>query len=249
MVHIRDEKEYTLSTCSNYFAALSTFYDFLEFERIVDRNIIPSFRKRYMRSYKKNHVPESRQLISVEDMGRLIDTPDILAYRVLILFLAKTGIRRNELIMLDRENLDLDNLTVYLKPTAKRSNRTVFFDLETKAFLEVYLDERTDKEKALFVGVQNGHRITRNQVYDVVAWEAFKIDLHDPKGRLDQKFGPHCCRHWYTTWLRRAGMSRPFIQELRGDARKEAIDVYDHIEKDELKEAYLQYIPKLGVKP
>lgn len=77
---------------------------------------------------------------------------------------------------------------------------------------------------------------------------AEKLGLHDPKGRLDQKFGPHCCRHWFTTWLRRSGMSRTFIQELCGDSRKEAIDVYDHIEKDELKEAYLRHIPQLNVK-
>jgi hypothetical protein len=29
-------------------------------------------------------------------------------------------------------------------------------------------------------------------------------------------------------------MPREFIQELRGDARKEAIDVYDHIDRKEL---------------
>lgn len=249
LIHIRDERGYTLATCNNYFASLSTFYDFLEFEKIVERNMVPAFRKRYLRSYKKNYTPETRQLIGIEDMANLVNVPEYLVYRVLIIFLAKTGVRRNELITLDREDLDLDNLTVHLKPTAKRSNRTVFFDLETKAFLEVYLDERTDSQKALFVGRQDFHRITRNQVYDVVSGYAEKIGLHDPEGHLDEKFGPHCCRHWFTTWLRRSGMSRTFIQELRGDSRGEAIDVYDHIALDELKESYLSCIPQLGVKP
>jgi len=58
----------------------------------------------------------------------------------------------------------------------------------------------------------------------VVSGYAQEIGLHDPEGHLDEKFGPHCCRHWYTTWLRRSGMSRTFIQELRGDSRGEAID-------------------------
>jgi integrase/recombinase XerD len=44
-------------------------------------------------------------------------------------------------------------------------------------------------------------------------------------------------------------MGRTFIQKLRGDSLKEAIDSYDHIELDELREAYLKYIPQLGVKP
>ena len=53
--------------------------------------------------------------------------------------------------------------------------------------------------------------------------------------------------HWFITHLRRAGMTREFIQELRGDARKEAIDIYDHIDKKELRESYLAHIPQLGI--
>ena len=34
-------------------------------------------------------------------------------------------------------------------------------------------------------------------------------------------------------------MRREFIQELRGNSRKETIDNYDHIDLKELKEAYL----------
>jgi integrase/recombinase XerD len=47
--------------------------------------------------------------------------------------------------------------------------------------------------------------------------------------------------------LCRVGMPREFIQELRGDVRKEAIDIYDHIDKDELRRSYMAHIPQLGV--
>jgi len=42
-------------------------------------------------------------------------------------------------------------------------------------------------------------------------------------------------------------MSREFIKELRGDSRREAIDIYDHIDPDELRREYLDKIPQLGV--
>jgi len=42
-------------------------------------------------------------------------------------------------------------------------------------------------------------------------------------------------------------MPREFIQELRGDRRREAIDIYDHIDRAELRKTYLAYIPQLGV--
>ena len=42
-------------------------------------------------------------------------------------------------------------------------------------------------------------------------------------------------------------MPREFIQGLRGDVRREAIDIYDHIDFDELKQSYLDHIPKFGI--
>jgi integrase/recombinase XerD len=42
-------------------------------------------------------------------------------------------------------------------------------------------------------------------------------------------------------------MRREFIKELRGDARREAMDIYDHIDRKELKRAYLAAIPVLGI--
>lgn len=82
----------------------------------------------------------------------------------------------------------------------------------------------------------------------MVVKNAERVGLHNPESdRMEDHFSPHCCRHWFATHLRRAGMRREFIQELRGDSRKEAIDIYDHIDLKELKEAYLACIPRLGI--
>ena len=93
-----------------------------------------------------------------------------------------------------------------------------------------------------------GDRLQRRGVSDVVYKAAERVGLHKPESkRMEEHFSPHCTRHWFTTHLRRAGMRREFIQELRGDARREAIDIYDHIDLKELKEAYLACIPQLGI--
>ena len=49
------------------------------------------------------------------------------------------------------------------------------------------------------------------------------------------------------THLRRAGVPREFIEELSGDVRKKAIDIYVHIDKKELRKSYLAHILNLGV--
>lgn len=42
-------------------------------------------------------------------------------------------------------------------------------------------------------------------------------------------------------------MPREFIQELRGDSKNETIDIYDHIDDEELKKSYLECVPRLGI--
>ncbi len=128
----------------------------------------------------------------------------------------------------------------------------MFFDDETAIILHKWLGARENwevkkDERALFIG-EHGRRLKRNGVYYVVAKHAERVGLHNPSSnRMEDHFSPHCCRHWFTTHLRRNGMSREFIKELRGDSRSEAIDIYDHIDQDELRKAYLAAIPRLGI--
>ena len=71
-------------------------------------------------------------------------------------------------------------------------------------------------------------------------------EIHDSRGSLNKKFTTHCFRHFFTTHLRRSGMPRELIQELRGDRRGDAIDIYDHIDPEELRRSYLQHVPRFG---
>jgi integrase/recombinase XerD len=248
--YLRIEKGVAGKTVENYFAVLSTFYDYLTFEGLVSSNPVLPIRRRYLRRYKDNSMQE-RQLISVEAMGRLINSEMDIRNKAIIALLAKTGIRRGELISLDVDDVDLVEMRIKLKPTAKRSNRIVFFDAETAFILRRWLKVREGRNKkgipALFLNVM-GDRLDRGGVLLLVAEATRRVGLHNPDSeRMEDRFSPHCCRHWFTTHLRRAGMRREFIQELRGDSRREAIDIYDHIDLKELKEAYLACIPQLGI--
>ncbi|AKB51752.1 Site-specific recombinase [Methanosarcina barkeri str. Wiesmoor] len=249
LVHIRDEKNFAPSTVENYFAALSSFFDYLEYEG-VQKNIVPQFRKRYLRYYKEQRH-EERQLISLEQMRALIDSTEWIGFKAMFIFFAKTGIRRQELIDLDLQDLYLSKNYAILKPHAKRSNRIVFFDNECSQVLQEWITWRQNKRpkvhsKALFLGVK-GDRINRDTVYDATTQHAERLGFHNPQGKLNEKFTPHCFRHFFTTWMRRSGCPRSIIQELRGDSRKEAIDIYDHITQAELKESYLKYVPQLFI--
>jgi integrase/recombinase XerD len=238
-------------TIENYFSVLSSFYEYLVFEGKTAANPVIAVRKRYLRRYKDNDDGQARKLISVEDMANLINCTMDIRDKAVITLLAKTGIRRHELVELDVSDIDLIENKIRLKPTAKRTNRTVFFDNEYSFILRRWLKVREDMNPmdcpALFLNAE-GERLNRSGVYNLVVEAARRIGLHDPTSkRLEDHFGPHCCRHWFCTHLFRAGMRREYIKELRGDSRKDAFDIYNHIDLKELKESYLACIPQLGI--
>ncbi len=252
LVYLKGVRKVVYKTQSSYFSALSSFYKYLNYEEIHHINPVPAFMEHYLSRYKNDGDNGVRRLLSVEEMGVLINSILEPRDKAIVTLLAKTGIRRGELIDIDIEDIDWENQSIKLKPKNKRSNRVVFFDDETAIVIHRWIRTRENWEvkpgiKALFVGEQ-GKRLRRNGVYYSVAKHAERVGLHDPRSdRKEDHFSPHCCRHWFTTHLRRNGMSREFIKELRGDSRGEAIDIYDHIDQDELRKAYLTAIPRLGI--
>ena len=249
--YLVSERKLNEKTLNNYYCAISSFFDYLTYENIVKSNPVQGFRKRYLKNYKKNAVSPQRKLITVEQASQLINSALSIRDKAVMTVLAKTGVRRGELISMDVDDIDWPNQRIKLKPKNKRSNLYVYFDEETAMLLQRWLTVRDGYANqgvpALFVG-DLGNRIGRNIVYNIVSEHAKRIGLHDPNSpRLEDHFSPHCFRHWFTTHLRRNGLDREFIKELRGDSRGEAIDIYDHIDKQELKKAYLAAIPRLGI--
>jgi integrase/recombinase XerD len=237
-------------TIDAIYTSLSAFYEFLIIEGLVEYNPVLPFRKYYLRRYKKDNDSETRKLISVEDASKLVNSILDTRDRCILVLLFKTGMRVGELTSLDVDDIDLDKGQVTLKLKKKRTNRVLFLDNEAIAVLERWLVARKNRKgaesQALFLS-KIGTRITKRTVENSIERHAERLGLHKPGARLEDRFTPHCCRHWFTTHLIRAGMPRDFVKELRGDTRGEAIDIYNHIDKKELKESYLAHIPQLGI--
>ena len=257
--YLRDDMVYTVGktrkkgvsprTLSAYFSAISSYYDYLIYENILNKNPIPPFRRRYLANNRpKTNGENTRQLISTDEMAKLIRQAENILHMALMLVLAKTGIRKGELLAMDLADLDLDKGTIIIKPKAKRTNRLSFIDEETVTVLKEYLVWRKPLARCEALWVKpTGRRMDKDDPYDIVTTYAMKQGLHDPNGPLNRKLTPHCFRHWFTTHLNRAGMSKEYIQELRGDSHQDAFDIYNHIDPSDLRQEYMGCIPALGI--
>ena len=249
LVHLK-YREIKFKTIDRIFSCISALYGFLIEEDLVENNPILPFRKRYLTKYKSDNDSEIRKLIGIEDASRLVNSVLDTKDRCILVLLLKTGMRVGELIRLDVNDVDLDNGEIHLKQNSKRSNRILYLDDEAIAALSRWIisrkNRRGSEDLALFISKAGG-RMKKRAIEDLIEKHAERVGLHDPhSNKLEDRFTPDCCRHWFVTHLLRAGMSRDFVKELRGDTRGEAIDIYNHIDKKELRESYLAHIPQLG---
>ena len=249
--YLKNERKVKHKTIENNFTGISTFYDYLAFEGFNVKNFILPFRKRYLRMYKTDYSNPTKKLLTVAEMSQLANSILDPRDKALVIVLAKTGVRRGEMLKIDVDDINWNDYSIMLKPVAKRSNRMVYFDDECALVLKRWLKVRAKLDpstKALFISYQTLNRLSRNGAYQAVVKYAKRLGFHNSDSpRLEDHFGPHCFRHWFTTYLIRNGMPREYVKELRGDTRKEAIDIYHHIDKEELRKAYLACIPKLGI--
>ena len=249
--YLREVEGLVPKSLENHFACLSSFYEFLLFEGKVNTNLVPSIRKRYLRAYKSGAPSSSpRKVLSVKEManfvGSILDTRD----RAIAILLAKTGIRRGELVAIDMVDVDWERKSILLKPRKKRTNRLVFFDEEAAVELARWMRlrdriEGSESSQALFLG-ETGERLGRNGVYGAIRAWAERAGISDPSSSNESdRFFVHCFRHWFTTVLLRAGMPREYVAFLRGDAPAGPIDIYNRIDPEAVRVAYLAAMPRL----
>jgi len=206
--YLKNDRGNSMSRISNYFSSISSFYDYLIIEGLVDRNPVLPVRKRYLRNYKKQGPLVERQLISVEQMAMLVHSILDPKYKAIAVLFAKTGIRRGELIRIELDDINWAELSILLKSCPKRTNLKVFFDDEAARVLKIWLQRRKEyhideKQRTLFVS-KNGTPLQKKVVTAKIHRYAELVGLHDNSSdRLDKRFTPHCFRHWFTTWFPR----------------------------------------------
>lgn len=252
-----------MSTINGHFAAISSFYDYLAYEREDIANPIPQFRRRYIKNKRIYNSVDDRQLVDIETMQDLISLPLIIPEHTnirdylwtvpirdlaIMLMFAKTGLRRKELHLIEEDEINQIAGEIYIKTRKKRTSCLAFIDMEMQIVLELYLEWRNDIVKKNYKWLwltHTGHRLSDDDIYYIVTFYAQQLGIHNPSGPRIEKFTPYCFRHWFTTWLQRRGMSKEHRKWLRGDAVKDSEEFYDHIDGEYVREEYLRTIPEL----
>jgi integrase/recombinase XerD len=240
---LRDKRD-SQATIRIIFSRLAVFFSYLERENAIEKNPVPRLQQTYLNDYKR--PLKTRKALTIEQAAEMLALTARTRDKAILILLLKTGIRRNELISLDIDSLDIEDMSLTLKETHKRSNRVVYFDEETARILARWLRMREKVvrkgEKALFLNLLGGR-------LDPVSINRIAKDAEARANAAGQRirFHPHLARYCFTTWLLDANMPIRYVQWLRGDVIREAYAIYDTIRPEEAKKSYLACIPQLGI--
>lgn len=170
---------------------------------------------------KERKLPE---VLSKEEVKRLIDSCDNNKSRLMISLLYSAGLRVSELVGLRKESINFNDKTGWVRK-GKGSKDRVFILSETLANeLRDYLNERPTNQ---FVFSKDKPLTTRNIQKIISGLRA--------RAEINKKITPHTLRHSFATHLLEQGTDIRMIQSLLGHSSLSTTQVYTHVSTEQLK--------------
>ncbi len=166
------------------------------------------------------------KILSVEQVSKLIDAAPTMFYRILLMALYATGLRRAELAHLKVKDIDRERMVIHVKGGKGRKDRDVMLSPKLLQELECYLRGlRHPPELWLFPG--NRWHTGKRPITTKVIWEACRAAA--TRAGLGDDVHPHTLRHCFATHLLESGADLRTIQLLLGHRDLEETTLYLHL--------------------
>ena len=175
------------------------------------------------------HLP---QVLSQDEVARLIDAAEFPFHRILLMTLYATGARRAEVAHLKISDIDSQRMVIHIRGGKGRKDRDVMLSPKLLDALRGYW--RGLKRKPtdwLFPG--NRWHTASHPVSTKVLWNACQ-QAAERAGLEPKHIHPHTLRHCFATHLLEAGADLRTIQMLLGHRDLEETTIYLHLSQRHL---------------
>jgi len=175
------------------------------------------------------HLP---QVLSREEVARLIDAAELLFHRILLMTLYATGARRAEVALLKVSDIDSQRMVIHIRGGKGRKDRDVMLSPKLlEALREYWRGLRRKPTEWLFPG--NRWHTGSSPVTTKVLWTACQRAAKRA-GLEHKQIHPHTLRHCFATHLLEAGADLRTIQMLLGHRDLEETTIYLHVSRRHL---------------
>ena len=173
------------------------------------------------------------EVLSQEEVGRLIQSSASPLHRIWLLVLYATGIRREELVQLKVSDIDSERMLIRIRQGKGKKDRNVMLSPRLLQELRDYWRSANPKPETYLFPSKGTHPngdvpITSKSVWDAVQQAAVRAGL-------DKSVHPHTLRHCFATHLLESGADLRTIQLLLGHADLKTTSRYLHLSERHLK--------------
>ena len=230
-------QSYKPRTLARHISTLKLFLDYLELQGMIKKS--PAHQLRF-----PEVMYEAPEILSPEEVVALLESPSLDHYlglrdRAMLELLYSSGLKVNELLGLDVEDLFLD--LEFLKVRSKRE-RMVPITIKAVQVLRTYHEEARETrllnpiDPCLFPG-RNGTRMTR-----VGFWAMIK--KHAKRIGINSSINPRILRHSFAVHLLQNGIDLSDIKDLFGYVSLDATLQYAHINRPDFVKVYHELHPR-----
>ena len=170
------------------------------------------------------HLP---QVLSKEEVARLIDAAETPFHRILLMTLYATGARRAEVAHLKVSDIDSQRMVVHVRGGKGRKDRDVMLSPALLDALRIYWRGLRRKPADWLFPGNRWHTASR-PVTTKVLWTACQ-KAAERAGIEHRHIHPHTLRHCFATHLLEAGADLRTIQMLLGHRDLEETTIYLHL--------------------
>ena len=187
------------------------------------------------------------QVLSTEEVNRLLDQPSgegdkDRRDKAMLELLYATGIRVSELIALDIADVNLDMGFIRCRGTGDRERIIPVGRICTGVLSDYITNVRkriisNENEKALFVNMSSGTRISRQGFWKLIKQCAANAGI-------DADITPHTLRHSFAAHLLENGADIRSVQSMLGHSDISSTQVYTHLLSNKLRDVYAKAHPR-----
>jgi len=225
-------------------AALRELYRHLRREGILDSDPTAGLSS-------PRRVDKLPKVLGRAEVQRLLDQPRgtqpiALRDRAILELMYACGLRVSEAVDLEVRRVDLEQRTLIARGKGSKE-RVVPIGTEAVRAVRAYLARGRPPlvgarvEPRLFVNYRGG-ALTRQGLYKIIVG-------HARGAGLEGKMSPHTLRHTFATHLLEGGCDLRSVQELLGHSDVTTTQLYTHLSKRHLKDAYFRAHPRATSAP
>jgi len=180
--------------------------------------------------------PRRIDVLSNEEVNRLINTVKKPIDLLILKLLLDTGLRSSELLGIRVEDIDFQNNTIRVKHSKYGKERYVIVTNETMELIKYWIKLNNLKPGDRLIN------LTYNALYKRLKRLGLKagIPIH--------KIRPHVLRHTFATEALRRGLSVFSLQKILGHSDIKTTEVYLHLTIEDIKREYMRIMGVNSVK-